>query len=146
MHILFNILALYWVGRAIEPVLGLGASYTLCLVSALGELRLHYRVVPHPALRIFVSTVGASGAVFGCSAPRIHPPAPRRAKTTAIVTRHQPRLRLRSWPPGREASAEAVAGVGATWVSCAWPARARVTWSSAEPGVKLVVALGMIAR
>ena len=36
MHILFNMLSLYWVGRAIEPVLGRWRFLTLYLVSALG--------------------------------------------------------------------------------------------------------------
>ena len=40
MHILFNMLALYWVGRAIEPVLGRWRFLTLYLVSALGGLSL----------------------------------------------------------------------------------------------------------
>ena len=36
MHILFNMLSLYWVGRAIEPAMGRWRFLTLYLVSALG--------------------------------------------------------------------------------------------------------------
>jgi len=37
LHILFNMLSLYWVGRAIEPVMGWWRFLTVYLVSALGR-------------------------------------------------------------------------------------------------------------
>ena len=65
MHILFNMLSLYWVGRAIEPVLGRWRFLTLYLVSALGGSAFIIAWCLIQPSEIFVSTVGASGAVFG---------------------------------------------------------------------------------
>ena len=60
MHILFNMLALYWVGRAIEPVLGRWRFLTLYLVSALGGSAFIIAWCLIQPSEIFVSTVGAS--------------------------------------------------------------------------------------
>ena len=65
MHILFNMLSLYWVGRAIEPVLGRWRFLTLYLVSALGGSAFIIAWCLIQPSEIFVSAVGASGAVSG---------------------------------------------------------------------------------
>lgn len=65
MHILFNMLSVYWVGRAIEPVMGRWRFLTLYLVSALGGSAFILAWCLIQPSEIFVSTVGASGAVFG---------------------------------------------------------------------------------
>ncbi len=59
-HLLFNMLALWIVGGAIEPRLGRARYLTVYLVSALAGSVLSYVVDP-----IYASSVGASGAVFG---------------------------------------------------------------------------------
>ena len=65
LHILFNMLSLYWVGRAIEPVMGWWRFLTVYLVSALGGSAFIIAWCLIQPSEIFVSTVGASGAVFG---------------------------------------------------------------------------------
>jgi membrane associated rhomboid family serine protease len=59
-HLLFNMLALWFVGGAIEPRLGRTRYLTVYLVSALAGSVLSYAVDPVNAI-----SVGASGAVFG---------------------------------------------------------------------------------
>jgi membrane associated rhomboid family serine protease len=59
-HLAFNMLALWFVGSAIEPRLGRWRYLTVYLLSALGGSVLSY-AVDSP----FQSSVGASGAVFG---------------------------------------------------------------------------------
>jgi membrane associated rhomboid family serine protease len=59
-HLLFNMLALWFVGAAIEPRLGRARYLTVYLVSALAGSVLSYAVDPINAI-----SVGASGAVFG---------------------------------------------------------------------------------
>lgn len=60
MHLLFNMLALYVVGTAVEPRLGRARFLTVYVGSALAGSVLSYVVDP-----AFTATVGASGAVFG---------------------------------------------------------------------------------
>ena len=59
-HVLFNMLALWFVGSAIEPRLGRWRYLTVYLVSALAGSTLSYVVDP-----LSQPSVGASGAVFG---------------------------------------------------------------------------------
>jgi len=59
-HLLFNMLALWFVGSAIEPRLGRSRYLTVYLVSAFAGSALSYAVDP-----ILSPSVGASGAVFG---------------------------------------------------------------------------------
>jgi len=65
LHILFNMLALYWVGRSIEPVLGHWRFAVLYLLSAVGGSAavLAWCFIQPQAW--VTATVGASGAVFG---------------------------------------------------------------------------------
>ena len=65
MHLAFNMLALYWVGQSIEPILGHAKFLALYLLSALGGsvAVLAWTFVNHTAW--ITATVGASGAVFG---------------------------------------------------------------------------------
>lgn len=65
LHILFNMLALYWVGRSIEPVLGHWRFAVLYLLSAIGGSAavLAWCLISPSAWTM--ATVGASGAVFG---------------------------------------------------------------------------------
>ena len=65
LHILFNMLSLYWVGRAIEPVMGWWRFLTVYLVSALGGSAFIIAWCLIQPSEIYVSTVGASAAVFG---------------------------------------------------------------------------------
>lgn len=60
MHILFNLLALWMIGRALEPALGVARFLALYLVSALGgSVAVLWLSDPQ------VPVVGASGAVYG---------------------------------------------------------------------------------
>jgi membrane associated rhomboid family serine protease len=59
-HVLFNMLALWFVGAALEPRLGRARYLTVYLVSALAGSVLSYAVDPVGSV-----SVGASGAVFG---------------------------------------------------------------------------------
>ncbi|HEY0260747.1 MAG TPA: rhomboid family intramembrane serine protease [Lacisediminihabitans sp.] len=64
-HIAFNMLALYWVGRAVEPALGHWRFAVLYILSAIGgSLAVLLWCFVQPA-SFFTATVGASGAVFG---------------------------------------------------------------------------------
>ncbi|MGW1104750.1 rhomboid family intramembrane serine protease [Streptomyces sp. NPDC002540] len=62
LHILFNMYALWNLGRVVEEQLGRARYLTLYLLSALGGSVLVYLIAP------FDATVGASGAVFGLGA------------------------------------------------------------------------------
>ena len=65
MHIAFNMVSLYAVGRALEPALGRGPYFCLYLLSALGgTLGVLGWVLIDPSSALTV-TVGASGAIFG---------------------------------------------------------------------------------
>jgi membrane associated rhomboid family serine protease len=59
-HFIFNMLSLWFLGRAVEPALGRGRYLALYLLSGLGADALVY-VLEHPAQ----GTIGASGAIFG---------------------------------------------------------------------------------
>ncbi|MFG2623600.1 rhomboid family intramembrane serine protease [Streptomyces sp. NPDC048473] len=62
LHILFNMYALWNLGRVVEEQLGRARYLALYLLSALGGSVLVYLIAP------FDSTVGASGAIFGLGA------------------------------------------------------------------------------
>ncbi|WP_253953894.1 rhomboid family intramembrane serine protease [Schaalia sp. 19OD2882] len=65
MHIFFNMLSLYWVGRALEEAMGAWRFALLYVLSAVGgSLAVLVWVLFAPATWTQV-TVGASGAVFG---------------------------------------------------------------------------------
>ena len=65
MHIAFNMVSLYAIGRALEPALGRGPYFCLYLLSALGgSLGVLGWVLIDPSSALTV-TVGASGAIFG---------------------------------------------------------------------------------
>lgn len=59
-HLLFNMLALYFVGTALEPLLGRGRFLGLYVLSAIGGSA--GSMLAHPVNTL---SVGASGAVFG---------------------------------------------------------------------------------
>ena len=59
IHILFNMLALWWLGGAVETVLGRGRFLALYVVSGLAGSAGALLVTPNDV------TVGASGAIFG---------------------------------------------------------------------------------
>ncbi|WP_428638554.1 rhomboid family intramembrane serine protease [Schaalia sp.] len=64
-HIAFNMLALFWVGSALEPLLGRWRFASVYLLSAIGgSLAVLAWVLVQP-MTLHVATVGASGAVFG---------------------------------------------------------------------------------
>lgn len=68
MHILFNMLALWTVGQALEPVMGRArflVGYLLCALGGSVGFMWLSPPVTDPSSTWFVSTVGASGAVFG---------------------------------------------------------------------------------
>ena len=148
MHILFNMLSVYWVGRAIEPVMGRWRFLTLYLVSALGGSAFILAWCLIQPSEIFVSTVGASGAVFGLFGAVFVLQRLGGSDTTLILV-----LLGISLVRGFTASGiswqghigGAIAGVGATWVL--------VRMARPRPGVtqvyqnrrEAVVALGMIA-
>lgn len=65
MHLLFNMLALWWTGQGLEPVMGKARFLALYLLAELGGstfVLLWTLVSPDSFLQV---TVGASGAVFG---------------------------------------------------------------------------------
>ncbi len=148
MHILFNMLSLYWVGRAIEPVLGRWRFLTLYLVSALGGSAFIIAWCLIQPSEIFVSTVGASGAVFGLFGAVFVLQRLGGSDTTAILTLLGINLVYGFVVSGISWQGHiggAIAGVGATWVL--------VRMARPRPGVtqvqqnrrEAVVALGMIA-
>ena len=148
MHILFNMLSLYWVGRAIEPVLGRWRFLTLYLVSALGGSAFILVWCLIQPSEIFVSTVGASGAVFGLFGAVFVLQRLGGSDTTAILTLLGINLVYGFMVSGISWQGHiggAIAGVCATWVL--------VHMARPRPGVtqvhqnrrEAVVALGMIA-
>ena len=148
MHILFNMLSLYWVGRAIEPVLGRWRFLTLYLVSALGGSAFIIAWCLIQPSEIFVSTVGASGAVFGLFGAVFVLQRLGGSDTTAILTLLGINLVYGFVVSGISWQGHiggAIAGVGATWVlvRLARP-RAGVT-EAAQNRRQALVALGMIA-
>ena len=148
LHILFNMLSLYWVGRAIEPVMGWWRFLTVYLVSALGGSAFILAWCLIQPTEIFVSTVGASAAVFGLFGAVFVLQRLGGSDTTAILTLLGVNLVYGFVVSGISWQGHiggAIAGVGATWVL--------VRMARPRPGVtqvqqnrrEAVVALGMIA-
>lgn len=85
LHIAFNMLALYWVGRAIEPVMGHWRFAVLYVLSAVGgSLGVLAWCFVSPTTWM-TATVGASGAVFGLFAAVFVLQRANGADTTAVV-------------------------------------------------------------
>jgi membrane associated rhomboid family serine protease len=148
LHILFNMLSLYWVGRAIEPVLGWWRFLTVYLVSALGGSAFILAWCLIQPSELLVGTVGASGAVFGLFGAVFVLQRLGGADTTPILTLLGINLVYGFLASGISWQAHiggAVAGVAATWVLArlARP-RAGIT-EAAQNRRQLLVALGMIA-
>ena len=148
LHILFNMLSLYWVGRAIEPVLGRWRFLTLYLVSALGGSAFIIAWCLIQPSEIFVSTVGASGAVFGLFGAVFVLQRLGGSDTTAILTLLGINLVYGFMVSGISWQGHiggAIAGVGATWVLVRM-ARPRAGVTQVQQNRReAVVALGMIA-
>ena len=148
LHILFNMLSLYWVGRAIEPVLGRWRFLTLYLVSALGGSAFIIAWCLIQPSEIFVSTVGASGAVFGLFGAVFVLQRLGGSDTTAILTLLGINLVYGFMVSGISWQGHiggAIAGVGATWVLVRM-ARPRAGVTQVHQNRReTVVALGMVA-
>ena len=147
MHILFNMLSLYWVGRAIEPVMGRWRFLTLYLVSALGGSAFILAWCLIQPSEIFVATVGASGAVFGLFGAVFVLQRLGGSDTTSILTLLGINLVYGFVVSGISWQGHiggAIAGVAATWV-LARIARPRAGVTQAQQNRReTVVALGMI--
>lgn len=65
MHLLFNMLALYWTGQGLEAVMGKARFLALYLLSALGGTTFVLAWCLVDPSSFATVTVGASGAVFG---------------------------------------------------------------------------------
>ena len=148
LHILFNMLSLYWVGRAIEPVLGWWRFLTVYLVSALGGSAFILAWCLIQPSELLVGTVGASGAVFGLFGAVFVLQRLGGADTTPILTLLGINLVYGFLASGISWQAHiggAVAGVAATWVlACLARPRSGIT-EAAQNRRQLLVALGMIA-
>ena len=148
LHILFNMLSLYWVGRAIEPVMGWWRFLTVYLVSALGGSAFILAWCLIQPTEIFVSTVGASAAVFGLFGAVFILQRLGGSDTTAILTLLGVNLVYGFVVSGISWQGHiggAIAGVAATWVlvRLARP-RSGVT-EAAQNRRQALAALGMIA-
>lgn len=148
MHILFNMLSLYWVGRAIEPVMGWWRFLTVYLVSALGGSAFIIAWCLIQPSEIYVSTVGASTAVFGLFGAVFVLQRLGGSDTTAILTLLGINLVYGFMVSGISWQGHiggAIAGVAATWllVRLARP-RSGVT-EAAQNRRQALAALGMIA-
>ena len=147
LHILFNMLSLYWVGRAIEPAMGRWRFLTLYLVSALGGSAFILAWCLIQPSEIFVSTVGASGAVFGLFGAVFVLQRLGVSDTTSILTLLGINLVYGFVASGISWQGHiggAIAGVAATWV-LARMARPRAGVTQAQQNRReTVVALGMI--
>ena len=148
MHILFNMLSVYWVGRAIEPVMGRWRFLTLYLVSALGGSAFILAWCLIQPSEIFVSTVGASGAVFGMFGAVFVLQRLGGSDTTLILV-----LLGISLVRGFTASGiswqghigGAIAGVAATWVLARLARPCAGVTEAAQNRRQALAALGMIA-
>ena len=141
LHILFNMLSLYWVGRAIEPVLGWWRFLTVYLVSALGGSAFILAWCLIQPSELLVGTVGASGAVFVLQ--RLGG-----ADTTPILTLLGINLVYGFLASGISWQAHiggAVVGVAATWVLARLARPRSGITEAAQNRRQLLVALGMIA-
>ena len=148
MHILFNMLSLYWVGRAIEPVMGWWRFLTVYLVSALGGSAFIIAWCLIQPSEIYVSTVGASTAVFCLFGAVFVLQRLGGSDTTAILTLLGINLVYGFMVSGISWQGHiggAIAGVAATWllVRLARP-RSGVT-EAAQNRRQALAALGMIA-
>jgi len=148
LHILFNMLSLYWVGRAIEPVLGWWRFLTVYLVSALGGSAFILAWCLIQPSELFVGTVGASGAVFGLFGAVFVLQRLGGADTTPILTLLGINLVYGFLASGISWQAHiggAVAGVAATWVLARLARPRSGITEAAQNRRQLLVALGMIA-
>ena len=148
LHILFNMLSLYWVGRAIEPVLGWWRFLTVYLVSALGGSAFILAWCLIQPSEILVGTVGASGAVFGLFGAVFVLQRLGGADTTPILTLLGINLVYGFLASGISWQAHiggAVAGVAATWVLARLARPRSGITEAAQNRRQLLVALGMIA-
>ena len=148
LHILFNMLSLYWVGRAIEPVLGWWRFLTVYLVSALGGSAFILAWCLIQPSELFVGTVGASGAVFGLFGTVFVLQRLGGADTTPILTLLGINLVYGFLASGISWQAHiggAVAGVAATWVLARLARPRSGITEAAQNRRQLLVALGMIA-
>ena len=148
LHILFNMLSLYWVGRAIEPVLGWWRFLTVYLVSALGGSVFILAWCLIQPSELLVGTVGASGAVFGLFGAVFVLQRLGGADTTPILTLLGINLVYGFLASGISWQAHiggAVAGVAATWVLARLARPRSGITEAAQNRRQLLVALGMIA-
>jgi rhomboid family protein len=148
LHILFNMLSLYWVGRAIEPVLGWWRFLTVYLVSALGGSAFILAWCLIQPSELLVGTVGASGAVFGLFGAVFVLQRLGGADTTPILTLLGINLVYGFLASGISWQAHiggAVAGVAATWVLARLARPRSGITEAAQNRRQLLVALGMIA-
>ena len=148
LHILFNMLSLYWVGRAIEPVLGWWRFLTVYLVSALGGSAFILAWCLIQPSELLVGTVGASGAVFGFFGAVFILQRLGGADTTPILTLLGINLVYGFLASGISWQAHiggAVAGVAATWVLARLARPRSGITEAAQNRRQLLVALGMIA-
>ena len=148
LHILFNMLSLYWVGRAIEPVLSWWRFLTVYLVSALGGSAFILAWCLIQPSELLVGTVGASGAVFGLFGAVFVLQRLGGADTTPILTLLGINLVYGFLASGISWQAHiggAVAGVAATWVLARLARPRPGITEAAQNRRQLLVALGMIA-
>lgn len=148
MHIMFNMLSLYWVGRAIEPVLGRWRYLTVYLVSALGGSAFILAWCLIQPREIFVSTVGASGAVFGLFGAVFVLQRLGGSDTTAILTLLGINLVYGFITTGISWQAHiggAIAGVAATWLLARLARPRSGVTEAAQNRREILIAIGMIA-
>ena len=148
LHILFNMLSLYWVGRAIEPVMGRWRFLTLYLVSALGGSAFILAWCLIQPSEIFVSTVGASGAVFGLFGAVFVLQRLGGSDTTSILTLLGINLVYGFVVSGISWQGHiggAIAGVAATWVLARLARPCAGVTEAAQNRRQALAALGMIA-
>lgn len=147
LHILFNMLSLYWVGRAIEPVMGWWRFLTVYLVSALGGSAFILAWCLIQPSEVFVSTVGASAAVFGLFAAVFVLQRLSGSDTTAILTLLGVNLVYGFMVSGISWQGHiggAIAGLAATWLLVRlFRPRSGVT-EAAQNRRQALVALGMV--
>ena len=148
LHILFNMLSLYWVGRAIEPVLGWWRFLTVYLVSALGGSAFILAWCLIQPSELLVGTVGVSGAVFGLFGAVFVLQRLGGADTTPILMLLGINLVYGFLASGISWQAHiggAVAGVAVTWVLARLARPRSGITEAAQNRRQLLVALGMIA-
>lgn len=133
VHILFNMLALWFIGRVVEPALGAVRYGALLLLSAFGgSVAVLYLTDP------FTPTVGASGAVFGLFGALFILLRSTGAQTGGLFALIAVNLVL-SFMPGLNISWQGHLGGLVTGVLCALviakaPRQHRLMWHSAGLG------------